>query len=326
MQYPSKYRQLLDAEPWAFIERVENFYPPDAINLPIEQQREVYDRLCASFAAPYPDGVEAVDFTIATDGHLLPCRRYTDTRRSDQPVAQILYFHGGGYVVGGLHSHDSYCADICRATGFDLTAVDYRLSPEHSFPAAQHDASSALRHVASELNLPIVLLGDSAGANLAAALAHASRWEIDAPIGQVLIYPLLGSDWTQGSFIEHEFAPMLTTADVDYYAKIRLAGTDKSSSDKELAPLNDPDFAGLPPTIAFAAQCDPLRDDSWRYVQKLKAAGTDALFFEEKGLVHSYLLARHSVGRANAAVERIGRAVHALGHGKDLSDPSVLFG
>ena len=326
MQYPAKYRQLLDAETWSFIDRTEKFYPPDAVDLPISKQREVYDQLCASFATPYPDGVHATDFSIAAEGYLLPCRRYTSQDRVSEPGAQILYFHGGGFVVGGLHSHDSYCADICKATGLDLTAVDYRLSPEHSYPADHQDAATALRHVASELNLPVILLGDSAGANLAAALAHASRWDVEAAIGQVLVYPLLGSDWSRGSFVDHANAPMLTTADVDYYAKIRVADTGANMSDKELSPLNDPDFAGLPATVVFAAQCDPLRDDGWLYAKKVKTAGSEALFFEEKGLVHSYLMARHSVGKAKAAVERIARAVTALEHGKDLSDPKVLFG
>lgn len=326
MSYPAKYRQLLDAETWAFIERVERFYPPDAVSLPIKKQREVYDGLCASFATPYPEGIEAVDFSISANGHMLPCRRYTNHLRTSQPNAQILYFHGGGFVVGGLHSHDNYCADICSATGFDLTAVDYRLSPEHSFPADLQDAKAALRHVASEQNLPVILLGDSAGANLCAALSHTTRWDVDAAIAQVLIYPLLGSDWSRGSFVEHANAPMLTTTDVDYYAKIRLAGTNMTMADKELSPLNDPDFAGLPATVVFAAQCDPLRDDGWLYAKKIRAGGSEALFFEEKGLVHSYLMARHSVGKAKAAVDRIGRAVLALGDGADLSDPKVLFG
>ena len=90
--------------------------------------------------------------------------------------------------------------------------------------------------------------------------------------------------------------------------------------------MNDPDFAGVPSTVVFAAQCDPLRDDGWLYTKKVKTAGSEALFFEEKGLVHSYLMARHSVGKAKAAVERIGRALSALASGADLSDSKVLFG
>ncbi|MEP0944606.1 MAG: alpha/beta hydrolase [Rhizobiaceae bacterium] len=324
MSYPAKYRQLLDGETWAFIERTESFYPPNAVDLSIEEQRKVYDRLCAAFATPYPVGVQATDFSIATNGRPLPCRHYTDKQRLTDPVAHVLYFHGGGFVVGGLHSHDSYCADICRATGFDITAVDYRLAPEHAFPADHEDAARALQHVAAHCDLPVILLGDSAGANLAAALAHATRWNQEAAIGQVLVYPLLGSDWARGSYVDHAKAPMLTTEDVKYYSKIRLAGTNAHLTDKELAPLNDTDFTGLPSTIVFAAQCDPLRDDGWLYVKQVKAAGSDAVFVEEKGLVHSFLMARHSVGRAAAAVRRIGRAILALGHGSDISDPANL--
>ena len=227
-------------------------------------------------------------------------------------MAQILYFHGGGFVVGGLHSHDSYCAEVCAATGLSLTAVDYRLAPEHIFPADYEDVLSAYRHVISQSDMPVILLGDSAGGNLAAALAHASRHEKRRPIGQVLIYPTLGNDFSHGSFTEHTEAPMLTTKDMNFYAEMRTGGDLSKWDQKELSPLNDPDFSNLPSTWVFAAQCDPLRDDGEDYCDRVNQAGGKAQFIEETGLVHSYLLTRHSVGRAKRAFDNIVAAITRL--------------
>ncbi|NKB53273.1 MAG: alpha/beta hydrolase fold domain-containing protein [Rhizobiaceae bacterium] len=312
MLFPNKYTHLIDAETWAFIKKTQNWYPPEAVNFPIARQREVYDDLCQAFAAKFPNEVETQDITIAGPQHDIPCRSYSREDNVNEN-AQILYFHGGGFVVGGLHSHDSYCAEICKATGFNLTAIDYRLAPEHIFPADYYDVVAAYRHLINQSQKPIILLGDSAGGNLAAALAHASRQEVRQPVGQVLVYPTLGSDWTKGSYLEHAEAPMLTTDEMIYYAKMRTGGDLSMWSQKELSPLYDADLTNLPPTIVFSAQCDPLRDDGFNYCAKIVQAGGKAQFFEETGLVHSYLLARHSVGRAKRAFENIVTALTLLG-------------
>lgn len=310
MSTPQKYFELIDQETWDFINRTQEFYPPDAVNFSVAVQRQVYDQLCRAFAVAYPPAVKAQDFAISPADHAIPCRRYVCHGR--EAAAQILYFHGGGFVVGGLHSHDSYCAEICNATGLPLIAVDYRLAPEHIFPADYDDVVCAYRHVIGQSDSPIILMGDSAGGNLAAALAHASRREPIQPIGQVLVYPALGYEHSGGSLIEHANAPMLTKADMDFYASMRTGGKLTLWDKKELSPLNDPDLSGLPPTVVFAAQCDPLRDDGHKYCEKINAAGGKAQFIEETGLVHSYLLARHCLSKAETAFENIVIALTLL--------------
>ncbi|MEP1206481.1 MAG: alpha/beta hydrolase [Rhizobiaceae bacterium] len=312
MAFPDKYRSLIDAQTWAFIERTAQWYPPDAVNFSIEKQRQVYDDLCNALSVDYPEGVKSSDFSIAAaaSDHTIPCRKYECNEPSAS--AQILYFHGGGFVIGGLHSHDSYCAEICHATRLPLTAVDYRLAPEHPFPADYEDVVQAYRHLVGESELPIILMGDSAGGNLAAAVTHASRAESRQPIGQLLVYPTLGNDFDKGSYLEHANAPMLTTEDIMFYARMRTAGDLSKWQQKELSPLLDPDFSNLPPTVIFAAQCDPLRDDGEAYCAKIRAAGGKAKFIEEAGLVHSYLLARHSVDRAKLAFDNISQALSLL--------------
>lgn len=304
------YRQLIDAETWAFIERTSSFYPPETVSFTIAEQRAVYDRMCAAFHAGHPPGVRAHD-TVIAGGPDIAVRLY-DRPGTEKPPAVVVYLHGGGFVVGGLDSHDDVCAEICAATGYRVASVDYRLCPEHLHPAAFEDALAAFRWVAVRFAGPILLVGDSAGGNLAAAVSHATRRGQSRPAGQVLIYPGLGGDMTRGSYVTHAEAPMLTLRDLEFYRQVRTGGAD-AGSDPSYAPLADHDFAGLPPTVVFSAGCDPLCDDGRDYRDAILAAGGRAVWFEEAGLVHGYLRARHSVTRARDSFARIVGAIRALG-------------
>ena len=305
------YTKLIDAETWAFIERTNSYYPPDTIDYTIAQQREIYDRMCREFFAGYPQGVTVETSAIATPTHNIPIRTY---RSAPQPAATVLYIHGGGFILGGLDSHDDVCAELCARTGYEIVSVDYRLAPEHLHPAAFDDAMSAFAWAASTRDQPILLCGDSAGGNLCAATAHATRGHAKRPAGQVLIYPGLGGDRSKGSYVTHAEAPMLTMRDLEFYKHIRTGGQDRSR-DAALAPLADTDFAKLPPTVLVTAECDPLSSDGEAYRDRIVAAGGRATWFEEPGLVHGYLRARHTVGRARESFTRIVDAVAALGRG-----------
>jgi acetyl esterase len=305
------YRSLIDAETWAFIERTDAWYPPETVDYTIERQRDVYDRMCREFFAGYPEGVTAETTAIEAAGRAVPIRVY---RVSERPAAVIVYFHGGGYVVGGLESHDDVCAELCARTGHELVSVDYRLSPEHVHPAHFEDALAGFEWASARYDVPVVLAGDSAGGNLAAAVSHATRGRAKKPVGQVLIYPGLGGDRTKGSYVVHADAPMLTMRDLDFYRHVRTGGRDWGR-DATLAPLDDADFSGLPPTVVVTAECDPLSSDGEAYRDRIRAAGGRAVWHEEKGLVHGYLRARHSVTRARNSFTRIVEAVAALGRG-----------
>jgi acetyl esterase len=306
------YKTLIDAETWAFIERTNAFYPPDTIDYTLPQQREIYDRMCREFHAGYPKGVTAETTTIPTPSHSIPIRIYRTA--APEAAAMVLYFHGGGFILGGLESHDDVCAELCQRTGYEVVAVDYRLAPEHVHPAAYDDAMSAFAWAAAAYKRPILLCGDSAGGNLASAVAHATRGHRRAPVGQVLIYPGLGGDHTRGSYVTHAEAPMLTLRDLKFYGKERFGGADVVP-DPSFAPLSDTDFSGLPPTVLVTAECDPLSSDGEDYRNAILAAGGKAVWFEERGLVHGYLRARHSVARAGRSFERIAEAAKALGRG-----------
>ncbi len=300
------YERLIDEETWAFIRRTAESYPDDAVDLSVEDQRRVYDAMCAEFRQPRPAVVGCED--KLADG--VPVRVYS----VGDPTRTVIYFHGGGFVVGGLDSHDDVCAEICAQTGYRVVSVDYRLCPEHVHPAQFQDSWTAVNWIVKEFDTPIILAGDSAGGNLAAAVAHHARGRLGNVLGQVLIYPGLGGDGSQGSYIEHAQAPLLTRDDVTFYEKIRCGGA-APQNDPSFAPLQDTDFSDLPPTVVVTADCDPLRDDGPAYCEKISATGGHAHWINEPGLVHGYLRARHSAKRAADSFERISVAIEALGQG-----------
>jgi len=289
------YQSLIAAEIWAFIDQTNAFFPPESSNCDIATQRANYDRMCAKFRQPLPSGVTSQDMLRP-----VPLRIY----ETDDPCGTLIYFHGGGFVVGGLESHDDVCAEFCGRANLRVVSVDYRLSPEHRHPAAFDDAIAAVQQVAANYG-SVILAGDSAGGCLAASVAHTLRGSSVRIKGVVLIYPELGAERTTASMILHAHAPMLTTADIEFYRKTRGA----SSNDPTAAPLRDAIFSDLPPTWICGAECDPLCDDGLLYIRKLSASGGSGHFHSEPGLVHGWLRARHISPQAGRAFTRVINAI-----------------
>jgi acetyl esterase len=288
----TKYAQLQDPGIRAFLIAGDEFYPADAVNFTMAEQRAFYDKYCAHFRKPRPVSIIATDFEVGE----VPCRRYTP----NQPKAKLLYLHGGGYVLGGLESHDDICAELAEGAQVEVTAVQYRLAPEHPFPAAFDDCWAVLNSIG-----PCIVGGDSAGGNLTAALCLKSRDVAGTEIvAQVLIYPGLDGDVTKGSYITQAHAPGLTTADTIYY-RTTYAG----SPNKYAGALRETDFSNLPPAFIVAAGIDPLHDDATEYAVKLIAAGGKAELREEPLLIHAYLRARHMSQPAAASFQAIIAAI-----------------
>jgi acetyl esterase len=287
----------------AFQIQCDAFYPPDAVDASIEKQRQWYDALCAAFSPPPPEGMEKLDGVTAG----VPVRRYRPARVTSD--VQLLYFHGGGFVVGSLESHDAICAEIADAVGAQLKAVDYRLAPEHRYPAPADDCYAVLRLILDRGD-KVIVIGDSAGGNLAAGAAiRASQQGIAGGlIGQVLIYPGLGGDLVSGSYAEMANAPGLTTADVAYYRKILGAPED----DPVAFPLKAKDLSGLPPAYISSAHFDPLRDDARLYAERLEAAGVAVTYRDEPEMVHAWLRARHMSPGARAGFVALCDGIKAL--------------
>lgn len=276
-------------------------------------KRAAYDANCRFWHAGRPEGVAVDDLSIPGPRGPIRLRRY---RPAGAMPAFILYLHGGGFVVGGLDSHDDICAEMAARTGYELVSVDYRMAPEFQHPAFFEDAFAAWEWAAGKAGgRPLVISGDSAGGTLAAAVVHASRGRAGAPAGQVLIYPSLGGDPTRGSHALHPDAPLLSKADRAFYASQRDMSL-VPEDDPRAYPLRDPDFSGLPMTVCINAQCDPLCDDGRDYRNRILAQGGRAISTEEPGLTHGFLRARHASARAGAAFDRIVESLRAIGAGE----------
>ena len=284
-----------------------NFYPANAVSFSMAEQRAFYNRYCVHFRKTRPPTVETNDLRIAG----VPCRHYARHDASAAPL--LIYLHGGGFVLGGLDSHDDVCAEICDGAGIDVVAVDYRLAPEHPFPAAFEDGWAVLQEL-GKAHRRIIVGGDSAGGNLAAALALKAR-DAGGPklSGQVLIYPGLGGDMTKGSYVSQAEAPGLSTTDVKYYRDIYQGGGSKYAE-----PLRETDYAGLPPAFLVAAGLDPLHDDCFDYARNLRDAGVPAVVRDEPLLVHAFIRARHMSTPARASFDAIIAACGALAHNGKL--------
>ncbi|MFB9953445.1 alpha/beta hydrolase [Rhizobium puerariae] len=284
-----------------FLKICDGFYPPDAVNASIGQQRAWYDALCACFDRHLPEGLVFRDEML-----FVPIRRYRPATIRTGTV--LLYLHGGGFVVGSLQSHHAICAEIADHVGAELVSVDYRLAPEHVWPAQTNDCFALLKQLAGQ-GRKIVVVGDSAGGNLAAGLALRARDEnLSGVVGQVLIYPALGGDLVSGSYKEMEHAPGLTTSDVAYYRAILKAPADEPVAQ----PLLAMDFSGLPPAYITVAHFDPLRDDGRLYAERLRQAGVDVNFREEPQMVHAWLRARHMSDGAREGFRALCGAVTRL--------------
>lgn len=314
MQLPD-YKKLIDDEIWEFIHQTRMSFPDDTTNRSIEEQRLRYNNMCRSFSHGRPAGVSVSDDVISGGGCKVPVRRYT--AKNNKSNTLIIYIHGGGYVLGDLDSHDDVCAELCIKTGFNVTAIDYRLSPENKHPAAFDDCLACVKHEATRNDAPILLCGDSAGGNLAAAVAHHVSTSKDGQsavilLGQVLIYPVLGGDTSTGSYVEQANAPMLSAEDVSFCLHIRV-GSELPHGDSSFAPLQASSFSGLPATVAISAECDPLADDGKHYCNAIVKAGGQATWINEPGLVHGFLRARHISKRAKLSFEKVIAALIELG-------------
>ena len=278
------YKSVLDAEILKFIKKTEDFYPKSSIFSNPNKERKTYNNLCKFFKVARPKGVETVDFEVSQ----IRLRKYYSKKISKRIV---LFVHGGGWVVGDLESHDDICAEICSRTDSTVYAVDYRLAPENKHPAGLNDCEIILEHIQKVENKNIVLIGDSAGGNLVAALSDKFS-SADKLVGQILIYPALGNILSSGSIKTHQDAPMLTASDMAYYNSVYF--NNKSYlTDKTARPLISKTLHSIPETYVFVAEFDPLKDDGLFYVEAISRQGGSANFESGDGLVHGYLRARH---------------------------------
>jgi acetyl esterase len=287
--------------------------------LPVAEAREEIRREAFSVAGTPIPVARVEERTVAGAGGPLRARLYVPAGVSD-PAPLLVYLHGGGWVLGDLDTHDQPCRFLAQAAGVLVLSVEYRLAPEHPFPAAVDDCLAALRfaiHAADDLGADpprVAVGGDSAGGNLAAAVARLAL--IDggpAPAFQLLIYPVTDLSRKRESYRHFREGFFLTESQMDWYCEHYLPDQE-SALDPRASPLLAPDLSGLPPAHVVTAGFDPLRDEGEDYADALRAAGVRVTHTRERGLCHGFVNAV-ALGRTSrpavleaAAVLRAGLA------------------
>jgi acetyl esterase len=212
----------------------------------------------------------------------VPVRIY---RPEDDPLATLMFIHGGGFVIGDLDTYDAQCRALCSRVGVTVVSIDYRLAPEHPFPAGVEDALAAFDWVVANEPGPFVVGGDSAGGNLAAVTAQARRGAIAA---QLLLYPSPDLANEYPSMEENGEGLLLTRDDMEWFHHHYLGGDESARTDPRASPLLAEDLTGLPPALVYTAQYDPLRDAGNAYAEALEAAGVKVIHRSFEGLVHGF--------------------------------------
>ena len=265
---------------------------PHPSTLSATERRRLYrERARAMWGEPEP-------VASVSDGHIALADRTLDTRLyvplRDEGKALVLFFHGGGFVAGGLESHDALCRRLCADTGMRFLAVDYRFAPEHPFPAGVDDAVDVIRYVANSLSqfctgaAELIVMGVSAGASLVAVASALTRQENLGVAAQVLIYPTLGPDLVTES--SHTYASgYLLELDHLRYDYQQYLGTWSDHTDPRVTPLMFDDLSGAPSAIVLVAECDPLRDEGVAYAGLLEHFGVSVELLEAEDMVHGFL-------------------------------------
>jgi acetyl esterase len=226
----------------------------------------------------------------------IPLRLYRPAGLADSRRLPVLvYFHGGGWVIGDLETHDVLCRQLTAEAGVSVVAVDYRLAPEHKFPAAVEDCLAAYqwvrgrgRDIGADPERGAVA-GDSAGGNLAAVVSQsAAAAGVPVPTCQVLIYPALDFSLDTESHRDLELGHIIPRERIEWYAQQYL-GSEADKTDLRASPLRAPSLAGQPPSMIVTAGFDPLRDEGRDYADRLRAAGVEVVYREYPGQIHAFV-------------------------------------
>jgi acetyl esterase len=295
----------LDPDVRAYLDRLAELGAPPVTELSPEEARAGMEATAADLWGPLDQVGAVVDRAIPGPIRL----RIYEPPRGEGLLPALVYFHGGGWVVGSLETHDGVCRAIASRTPCIVVAVDYRLAPEHRFPTAVEDAWAATawvaEHAASIGADPARLAvgGDSAGGTLATVVAMRARDRGLRLVHQLLVYPATDTDFDRPSYVENATGYGLTREAMRWYWSHYL-GDDGDASSPEASPLRAPDLAGVAPATVLTVEYDPLRDEGDAYAERLREAGVPINHERFDGLIHGVLRMPNVIPRASELLDR----------------------
>lgn len=289
---------------------------------PLENENPVNARVTRAeplkMMAGEPDALTRVeDLFIPGLGGDIPVRVYASENDGLRPA--LVYFHGGGFVLCNLDTHDTVCRALAKESGAVIISVDYRLAPEHKFPAAVEDAHAATVWVAENAQRlgidgdRIAVGGDSAGGNLATVIAIRCRDDGGPALAaQVLIYPVTDlSTFETGSYNEFAEGYFLTRAAMKWFCGHYVSSADVARN-PEVSPLLAEDLSGLPPALVITAECDPLRDEGEAYAKRLEQAGVPVTATCYPGMIHPFVSLRGVLAGGRQAIHEAADFIRSM--------------
>ena len=276
----------------------------------VEESRAQLDAMTAKLDRPRPDSVSIRDITLPGGAAACPARLYAPRDVApDGDAPLLLYLHGGGWVQGGIGSHDGLCGTLAEEAGMRVISLDYRLAPEHKFPAAPDDVLAAYLSLLNGTTFGVspdklIVCGDSAGGNLTAGLMHdLARHGHPMPAGQLLIYPALDGRLQSASMQSLRDAFLLPRERIDWYLDLYLPDGHDREDPRFSAGLS-PHLGAQPPALIIVAGHDPLRDEASAHAENLTAAGVTAEVIEYPGQIHAFVSLTKVLPQGRAAVSR----------------------
>jgi acetyl esterase len=315
-----------DAATEQFLQTLRAAGRPPIYELPIEVARAGNKAASQQMARPPVPVHRVEDRRIPSPGGDLGVRIYWPRQTSArEPLPLVVYFHGGGFAICDLDTHDAIARGFCRGGDAIVVNVDYRRAPEHKFPAAVEDAYAATSWVsahASELGgdaRRIAVAGDSAGGNLAAVVCQLAKANGGPSIAfQILMYPVVDLDTTAAFASRSEFAGgdyFLSMRDMEWFNSLYFADAATQVRDPRASPLRTDDLRGLPPALVITAGLDPLRDEGKSYADRLAEAGVPVEYRCFEGTIHAFVSFAPAIPAGDEALvflaERLRRALHS---------------
>lgn len=299
-------RPPLDPEAKAFLDFAAALGRPPSYALPYDEARAGVRASSPQLSHPGPEMAAIDDLSIPGPAAPICVRLYTPHDLSD-PAPLLIFFHGGGFVYCDLDTHDPLCRSIATSGQCMVASVDYRMAPEHAFPAAADDALAATRWLianAAHLDVDprrIVVGGDSAGGNLAAGAAQA----VPGLAGQLLVYPWLDMHMRRKSHFTNGDGYMLTRASLLWFRSHYLSDAEQRD-DLRASPILAASLAGQPPAFVLTAGYDPLHDEGFDYARRLSEAGVPVCHSDHGGQIHGFAMMSRVMAAAEVAVQEIG--------------------